>query len=234
MTRIAIFVEGQTERKFAKKLLGQRYGHLILKVTEIKRRGKNRYISTHQSRESSGIQCHFLLIEVPSRDTLISYIVDNATNMVMGQGVDFLVGLQDLFPKKRSDKVLEINSINTSLNKSPVRDKISVVLAIMETEAWFLCDWHMFERIDIRLTSDKIQRCLGLDIVKDDPELAYGHPSQTLDDILKLAELRYRKHSSEIDSIVGNIEMSYLLSCNGKIDSFFRFVRELDRYILTS
>jgi len=139
MTRIAIFVEGQTERKFAKKLIGQRYGHLIFKMTEIVRRGKDRYISFHQSRESLGIQCHFLLIEVPSRDTLISHIIDNATNMVMRQGFNFLLGLQDLVPNKRSDNVRIMNSINTSLNKSPVHDKISVVLAIMETEAWFLC-----------------------------------------------------------------------------------------------
>ena len=228
MTKIAIFVEGQTERKFAKKLVGQRYGHLTFRITEIERRGKNTHMSGAELRESPGLDCSFLLVEVPSRDKIISYVIDNASNMVLTQGFNLLLGLQDLFPNKRSDKVRIINSIRTSLNRSPVYDKISVVLAIMETEAWFLCDCCMFERIDVRLTSTFIQSHLGLDLVNNDPELAYNHPSKTLDDILKLVQRRYRKRSSEIDLVVRNIDTTYLSSCTGKIDSFFNFIRQLD------
>lgn len=231
MTRIAIFVEGQTERKFVKKLIGRRYGYLIFRITEIIRRGKNTHISNEGLRESFGLDCSFLLVEVPSRDKLISYVIDNPSTMVLKQGFNLLLGLQDLFPDKRSDKVRIINSINTSLNRSPVYDKISVVVAIMETEAWFLCDWRMFERIDARLTSTSIQSHLNLDLVNYDPELAYNHPSKTLDDILKLAQRRYRKRSSEIDTVVGNVDISHLSSCTSKIDSFFRFITELDSRI---
>lgn len=228
MTRIAIFVEGQTERKFAKKLIWQRYGHLTLKVTEIIRRGRDRFISTRKPQASSGVDWFVSLIEVPSRDTLVSYIMDNATNMVFGQDFNLLLGLLDLFPDKRSDKIRIINAINTTLRRSPACDKVRVVLAVMETEAWFLCDWHMFQRIDTRLTPAFIQSHLGLDLVNDDPELAYDHPSKTLDNILKRAQRRYRKHSSEIDIVVGKLDLGYLSSCTGKIDSFFRFITELD------
>ena len=98
MIRIAIFVEGQTERKFVKKLIGQRYGYLTFRVTEIVRRGSNTYISNEQPRDSIVLDCCFLLVEVPSREKIISYVVDNASSMVVEKGFNFLLGLQDLFP----------------------------------------------------------------------------------------------------------------------------------------
>ena len=140
MTRIAIFVEGQTERKFVKKLIGQRYGHLILKVAEVIRRGKDRFILVQDLQESLGLDCFVLLIEVPSRDTLVSYIMDNATNMVSKKDFNLLLGLRDLFPDQRSDKIQIIDSISMTLRRSPAYNKIRVVLAVMETGAWFLCD----------------------------------------------------------------------------------------------
>ncbi len=234
MIRIAIFVEGQTERKFAKKLIGKRYGHLTLKVTELVRKGKNPYISNEAPTASACVDCSFLLVEVPSRDKLISYVVDNASNMVVKQDFVLLLGLQDLFPNKRSDKMQIMNSIDEKIKKSPQYNKISVVLAVMETEAWFLCDWQMFTRIDSKLTNTYIQSCLGFDIVNDDPELVYNHPARTLDEILRLANHRYRKHKPEIESIVNNLDLKYLCSCTGKIDSFFNFVSKLDNCIQSS
>jgi len=234
MIRIAIFVEGKTERKFAKKLIGQRYGNLTIRIKEIIRRGKNSYIANGELRESPRLECSFLLVEVPSRDKVISYVRDNAPTMVRMQSFNLLLGLQDLFPAKRSDKIRTMNLINMSLQKSPVYDRISVILAIMETEAWFLCDWHMLERIDARLTADCIKSHLDLDIVNDDPEEAYDHPSKTLDDILKLVQLRYRKKSSEIDTVVRNIDIQYLCSCTSKIDSFSKFVTKLDSCVRPS
>jgi len=234
MIRIAIFVEGKTERKFAKKLIGRRYGHLRIRVTEMIRKGKNAYIANGELRESPGLECSFLLVEVPSREKIPSYVRDNAPNMVLKQSFNLLLGLQDLYPEKRSDKMRTMDLINMSLGKSPVYDKISVILAIMETEAWFLCDWRMFERIDARLTADYIRSHLAIDIANNDPEEAYGHPSKTVDDILKLVQLRYRKRSSEIDRIVGNIDIEYLCSCTSKINSFFKFVTKLDSCVQAS
>lgn len=228
MTKIAIFVEGPTELKFAKKLIWQRYGHLTPKVSEIVCRGKDRYISPPEPQASSGLHWFILLIEVPNRDTVVSYIMDNATNMVSRRNFNLLLGLRDLLPDKRSDKIRVINATNATLKRSPVCDKIRVVLAVMETEAWFLCDWHMFQKIDTRLTTAFIQGHLGLDLVNDDPEVAYDHPARILDDIVRLVKRRYRKHRLEIDTVVRNLDVGYLCSSTSKIASFFRFITELD------
>jgi len=231
LTKIAIFVEGRTEREFVKKLVGQRYGYMGIKVEEISLRGKDSFIHISPIRNLLGLSCFFFIVEVPSYDKVPSYINDNASNLVNTHSFRLLSGLQDLIPRKRSDKRQVIASIKKFLKNVPERDKISITLAVMETEAWFLCDWHMFQRIDTRLTTALIQSNLGLDLVNDDPELAYDHPSRILDDILRLAQRRYRKHFSEIRTVIGNLDVSYLSSCTSKIDSFFRFISELDSRI---
>lgn len=202
-----------------------------IKVKEISLRGKDSFIHISPIRDSPGLSCFFLIVEVPSYDKVPSYIKDNASNLVNTHSFGLLSGLQDLSPRKRSDKRQVIASIQKLLRNAPEGDKISITLAVMETEAWFLCDCHMFQRIDTRLTTALIQSNLGLDLVNDDPELAYDHPSKTLDDILRLAQQRYRKHFSEIHTVIGNLDVSYLSSCTGKIDSFFRFISELDSRI---
>ena len=58
--------------------------------------------------------------------------------------------------------------------------------------------------------------------------------SKTMDDILHLAGLRFRKHGPEVDTVVRNIDFDHLISCNDKIDSFFRFLRDLDGCVARS
>jgi len=231
MTKVAIFVEGQTERKFIKKLLGQRYKGIPLIIDEISLKGREPFIHITERRSASSAGCNFLIIEVPSYDKVVSTAIENNNNMVHRCGFELLLGLRDLFPNSRSEKTKVINSISKTLARVSAHDKISIILAIMETEAWFLCDCHLFEKIHARLTCSYIQSKLKLDLVNDDPELKYEKPSKIMDDILRLVALRYRKRSGEVDIVVRNIDFEYLFSCDSKIDSFFRFITKLDTCI---
>ncbi len=103
----------------------------------------------------------------------------------------------------------------------------------METEAWFLYDWGLFQKINGELTAGHIKDVLNIDLVNDDPELKYPRPKKVIDDILKLVNLRYRKHKEEINMITSNIDYENMFSCcsnhcNSKIDSFQRFIRKID------
>jgi len=234
MIKVAIFVEGLTEKKFEKKLIAQRYVHLPYQIKEIRFRTWEQYVALQALKDSPSLTCGFLIIEVPSYDKLFSYVVESADGMVHKQGFNLLLGLRDLHPSKRNDKPIIIGMNNRILAGKPERDKIALILAVMETEAWFLCDAHLFERIDHSLTPSYIQSQLNLDLVNDDPEIAYDAPSGTLDSILRLVNLRYRKHEAEVDSVVNNIDYSYLCSCFTRVDSFFKFLDALDRSGLQS
>lgn len=234
LTKIAVFVEGPTETKFASALVGRRYQQIRFKISKVSLRGRDSFIKVRQTQDIPGLDCWLLIIEVPSYEKVASYIKDNAGNMVNKHSFDLLLGLRDLSPDKRRDKARVIDSIHKVFMGSPEERNITIILAVMETEAWFLCDWRLFERIDTRLTARYIESRLGLDLVNKDPELEYEKPSKTIDDILRLVGLRYRKHAPEVDTVVRNIDLEYLFSCDAKIDSFFRFLEALDRCIARS
>lgn len=229
MTKIAIFVEGQTERKFVKQLIYQRYGSVpTVIVREMVLKGKGSYFQPIDVNQGQGIGCLFLVVEVPEYSKVLTMAIYNAENMVRNIGFALIVGLRDLIPNKRNEKAEVINLISRLLSGIAVRDKISIILAVMETEAWFLYDWQLFQRIDCRLSPSYIQSNLNIDLVNDDPELKYEHPSKTMDEIFRLVGLRYRKREGEIDTVVKSIDFNHMFSFSDKIDSFRRFISKLD------
>ncbi len=228
MTRVAIFVEGQTERTFVRRLLYQRYAsETAIVVQEMVLKGKKRYFQPSVVSQIQGINYSFLIIEVPDYSQVISMVRHNAENMIR-EGFSFVIGLRDLHPNGRNEKANVTNVISALFKELTVRDKTGIVLAVMETEAWFLYDWQLFQRINNILCPNFIQTRLNYDLVNNDPELYYEHPSKSIDNILKLVRLRYRKRIIEIDTIVDNIDFNNLFSCTSKIDSFLRFVNLLD------
>ncbi len=230
MTKVAVFVEGKTDRRFTRKLIGHLCKGTPVIIDEISLRGKESFIRLEQGKEPY-VCYNFVIIEVPSLERLISAILDNAKSMVHQGGFSLLLGLRDLSPYRRSQKKEVLNAIASALARVPERERITIVLAVMEIEAWFLCDWHLFERIDSRLTTKYIGDRLNIDLVNDDPELTYNKPSKTMDDIFQLVGRRYRKHGAEIETVVRNIDCNYLSSCRNKVDSFFRFIYELNRQV---
>lgn len=230
MNKIAIFVEGLTERKFAKRLIYQRYAHINpVIVREMVLKGKGSYFEPINVNHIVGIDYLFLIVEVPDYSRLLTTIIDNAENMFGKKGFVFILGLRDLIPNKRSEKGAVISAIRNALACIPLGERIGIVLAVMETEAWFLYNWQMFQRIDTKLCPSLINQELHVDLVNDDPETRYDRPAKVINDILHLAGLRYRKHEGEIDTIVHNIDFNHMFSCSDRVDSFRRFVGILDR-----
>ena len=227
MTKVAVFVEGLTERKFIRKLIYRRYSAVAnVLVQDLVLRGKAAFLQ--EIDDKPGIDCLFVIIEAPDYSQIISMIKANAENMINNSGYSFLIGLRDLIPNRRDEKSVVINGIDRFLSGLSVKNKIGIVLAVMETEAWFLYDWQLFQRLHGKLSPDCIKGALNIDLINDDPELQYNDPSHIIDKVLRLVELRYRKHESEIDNIVGNIDFNFMFSCTNKIDSFLRFVSKLD------
>ena len=229
VNKVAIFVEGSTETRFIKKLLGNRYGDRFV-LNEVVLRGRDGYFQIQKREDIQGPDCYFLLVEVPSYEKVLSTILDNARSLIQQHGYQLLLGLRDLHPNKRSEKQRVMEAIHSIITKVPQHERIGFVLAVMETEAWFLCDSTLFEKINPVLTSSYILSKLSVDLANHDPELMINKPSKTIDAILRLGGQRYRKHVGEVELLVRNINLEILASYKGaKIDSYFRFVNKLDR-----
>jgi hypothetical protein len=226
MNKVAIFVEGLTEISLIRHLINHRFAasRFLVDVICLKQKG---YLQIQDNDDFQNIDFYFLIVEAPSVADILSLIKENAQNLLNRKGFQKVVGLRDLSPNRRIEKSDLLLGIAQFLSTIPEHDRISIILAVMSTEAWFLCDFNFFYRINSRLTTRYIIQNVGIDLANVDPE-AIDKPAKIIDTTLRLVGKRYRKHKNEIEEIVGAIDYPYLFSCTGKVDSFFRFLRELD------
>ena len=229
MHKLAIFVEGQTEQIFIKQLLYQIFGYQSIRVADEKVIGRNIFIQLQDDAQEDHLKYLFLLVNVGNDEKVASAMLENASNMV-SKGFKKILGLRDLYPHRREQETSIRNAINKVIQKSPESEKLKIFLAIMETEAWFLADTNLFEKIDKRLTQEYIREQLRYDLEQEDPESTLNHPAKIINDIYSLVDLSYKKRQGDCYKIAHNIDYDYLyldVREQNKISSFFQFADEL-------
>lgn len=230
MNKTAIFVEGQTEQIFIKELLHQIFGYQSIVISDDKIRGKNIVVSLKSNEESADhLHYEFLLINVGNDERVTSAVIENAANMIR-MGYRKILGLRDLYPNNRAQESAIKESIDKIIQGNPHADKLKIFLAIMETEAWFLSDPNLFQKINDQLTVEYIQSELNFNLEDADPQVAFDHPAKIINDIYQLVNLKYRKREGDCYKIAKKIDYDYLyLDARelDKISSFFQFADEL-------
>lgn len=228
MIKISVFAEGQTERIFLEKFFDEYLSPLYTVVESNKYIGDN--IKVIRRRNSSGAKIYVLIYEVSGGERVVSALLERAERMV-SEGYNKLIALRDLYPMPRQDMGAVIRATQAEFDKRTYQNKLAHVLAIMETEAWFLADHNLFARINPILTPEYIQQETNLDLVNGDPE-NFNKPSADIDKIYRLIQERYRKRERQTHRIVHNIDYAYLCSLKDseptKIGSFFYFLKCLD------
>jgi len=230
MEKLAIFVEGQTEQIFVKELIYQIYGYQSVRVIEEKIRGKSLFIRIKEDNDNHYFNYLFLIVNVGTDERVVSAVADNSSNMI-SKGFGKVIGLRDLYPKRREDEGKVRSEIQKFLLGSSYPDKLKIFLAIMETEAWFLADPNLFQSINPKLTPEYIEEKLGCDLKNQDPETAYKHPATIIKKIYNLIGMKYRKREDDSYKIVGHIDFAHLYFDTGeenKINSFHIFVNEIE------
>ncbi|RLC09695.1 MAG: hypothetical protein DRI24_21385, partial [Deltaproteobacteria bacterium] len=94
-------------------------------------------------------------------------------------------------------------------NEKGIDNIASLIIAVMEVEAWFLADHSIFERINDRLSVDLINENLEIDIENDIIE-DYHHPAVVLNSIYNLVGLQYKKKAKQIHSICHRVDYGRL------------------------
>lgn len=232
MIKISFFVEGQTERIFLEKFLNEYLTTAKIIIESHKFIG-DRILTIRARKPNSNTQVYILIYEVACGDRVVDALLEKAENMISNQGYNQLLALKDLYPIPFNKKSLTINAILKEFNKSHFADKLKLILAIMEIEAWFLTDYNLFKKISPSLTPEFIKEKTGLDLINDDPEITYHHPSETVSTILSLNKRKYKKKEKQIYNMVHNINYEFLC-CGGvsnKIKSFFYFLKCVDEGI---
>jgi len=226
MTKICIFVEGQTELIFTEKLLNKYLTPPDFEIGTNKLTG-DRTIEI-RGRNRNDVNLYILLTDVGCGERVVSALVDRSDQMINERGYNCLIALRDLYPICREKKNDVIEKTQSILDKCTNSDKLKHVLAVMEIEAWFLGDHNMFKKIDSKLTPEYIEEKIGKNLIEEDPE-TYKKPSQVIKDIYKLIGKKYSKTKDQVHQITHRIDYAFLYGLDAhnppKIKSFFFFLK---------
>src|SRR4028118_2371304 len=205
--KIACFVEGQTEQIFVEKLFQEIAGYKKISIETFKFQGGkgNRRIQPLKPSIVKDAPFFVLLYNCDCDSQVLSDIKDQQESLT-NSGYEKILGLRDLYPKSLSEKGQVEGGIKGWLKLvKPMGIPIYITLAVMEIEAWFLAEWHYFDKLDNRLKPDFILQELGLDLINIDVEQR-PHPSQDLKDIYRLVSRKYDKDEKAAQEIINNLD----------------------------
>ena len=242
MKKVVIFTEGQAELLFVRELLIRTIDNNDLSFECFELMAGRQFPFPYEQ-SSPTAKIHFLIINVGTDERVLSEINDRGTKYT-NQGIE-IIGLRDMYSeayKKYSNQIDQkvINMI-CQYHEKIIRqinhsDMIHFFFAIMELEAWFLAMYRIFERIDPSLTTENIEKKLNYDLERDDPEKTYFHPAVQVVQILQLAGRNYKKHQSDVLSIVSQIneeDIKNVIS-NNFCSCFVQLHSEIQREYLES
>ncbi|MEG3899571.1 MULTISPECIES: DUF4276 family protein [unclassified Microcoleus] len=232
--KIACFVEGQTEQIFVEKLFKEIAGYKKISIETFKFQGGkgNRRIQPLTPSIVKDAPFFVLLYNCDGDSQVVSDIKYQHKSLT-NSGYKKIIGLRDLYPtplekKQEVEKGIRGNLKVWQHNGIP----ISMNLAVMEVEAWFLAEWNYFAKIYNRLTCDFILQKCGLDLRIIDTEQR-THPSQDLDKIYRLVSRNYDKSEITSQEIINNLdyELLYLHLVNS-VKQLKKFIDEIDSFLV--
>lgn len=224
--KMAVFVEGQTEMTFVRRLLDEMAGQENVRVIEEKK-DRGRYLISEPV-PSDNKKYELLVVNCGNDEQVASSIIERYEGLVSADYA-LIVGLRDLFPMPLTDHDRLTSGINSILPVGPT--PCHVVVAKSEVEAWFVQEQNHFPVVDDILTKDFILESIDYDIDTSLAETLHK-PSSKLDEIYNLAGRRYRKKKYEVSNIVYSLDMANLyLDRRSMLVSFDSFVTLIEGFL---
>jgi len=222
MKKLALFVEGQTELIFCEYLIQVLFGELnyAIQTQRASGRKKARQITTITAKENgnNGADYYFLIRDCGNDRSVISDLRDDSNSLFV-QGYELALGIRDLFPDfsvddlERFEKGLQQTLENCSIPITPI-------IAVVETETWFLFEYKHFKKLDPKLTPTQIRSERGIDVKKDNFEVDECSASK-LASIYSLAGIDYDKSEKVVLRIMNSMSAENLANYVSKRSSSF-------------
>ncbi|MBX9259331.1 DUF4276 family protein [Desmonostoc muscorum CCALA 125] len=232
MKKLAIFVEGQTEQIFVRKLLEEIAGKNNIAIEEQSISGKlgNRITTLIMSDNITSQTKFYVLVYNSCSDNSVVSDMRDQYNSLIGSGFERVIGLRDVYPIPIAEKLKLQSSLNLFLPKGSI--PIHIVLAVMEIESWFLAEWNHFTKIDLSLTPERIKATFGFNPQTDNMETR-PHPANDMDLIYNLVGRAYKKQRNQVNTIVSSLDYEFLyMQLVNSVPSFGEFVKYLDLFII--
>jgi hypothetical protein len=232
MKKMAIFVEGQTEGIFVSRLVKELAGRKNFLIKEVKAEGtgvrRSNHIISMLNKKTNVLDYYFLIFDCGQDERVQSDIREVYPRLISHEFTS-IVGIRDVYPTKRADLPRLSLLKKYGLKTNPVDP--SIILAIMEVEAWFIAEHTHFIRIDSTLTAESIFAALGFNPATEDAQLR-DHPAADLNAIYRLAGHTYGKKRWEVERTVNCLDYDLLyMHLAATQPSLGELVTEIDQFL---
>lgn len=229
MKKAAIFVEGQTELIFVRRLLEEIAGINNITFIEEQKHGRSYISLSAKSTETMEDRPYSILIVNCCSDGAVATAIKDRHAGLRANNYDIILGLRDLYPSNYADLLSLKTKLHSILPTANPPAKITI--AIAEVEAWFLQENKHFAFINPACTKQAIRAATGYDIDVDMAETQFK-PSKTLDDAYKVGGERYSKKKWSTHRTVFALDYAHLyLDRRKMLSSFDEFVTEIENFL---
>jgi hypothetical protein len=225
MKKVAIFVEGQTEQIFVKRLIEQMVSPSTVTMTTYQLRGGNKYrrklILLETQSDALQSNYYFEIYDCGNDSKVKDDIIEHLPSM-QRNGFSMIIGIRDVYPNNA--RIAQLRKylpfgISASI-------PTHIILAVNEVEAWFMADEKHYTKIDPKLTLAKINAIAGIDISSDSTEIIV-HPTEKLQLIYN-----YTKRKNTVTRIVNALDyINLYIDVRKRNNSFNELLTHLDNII---
>lgn len=210
MKKIAIFVEGLTEQILVRHLLQAVLDHNRVAIQAVKITGGHNVRmsftvmrAAHVDRQT---EYYVLIYDCGGETNVKGYMMARYQKLV-SSGYSMILGLRDVYPNFRREEVPKLlKGLNHHLPQKKARTRI--YLAIMETEAWFLGEYHHLKKVSSRLTPGFVAHHLGFNPKTDNME-DRERPAEDMKAVYHLVGHDYTKKRDRLNAVVSKLDFDY-------------------------
>lgn len=232
MRKLAIFVEGLTEQILVRRMLQTVLDRNKIAIQTVKITGGHNVrmsFTVMQAAHVNNLTGYYVLVYDCGGETNVKgYMMAQRENLVKN-GYSMVLGLRDVYPNFTLEEVDKLRrGLNYRLPQKGARTRIH--LAIMETEAWFLGEFHHLRKVSRKLTPEFIEKHLGFN-PRTDAMFERKRPAEDLRAVYQLAGHDYTKKRDRLNAVVSKLDFIYFTKgLTERMPSLKAFVNELEHF----
>jgi len=232
MKKLAIFVEGLTEQILVRQMLQAVLGRNKIAIQTMKITGghsvKMSFTVMKAAHVSNLTEYYVLVYDCGGETNVKSYMLARRHKLI-SSGYSMVLGLRDVFPNfERKDMRKLQRGLNYKLPQKRARTHIH--LAVMETEAWFLGEFHHLRKVSRKLSPEFVEKHLGFNPRTESME-EREHPADDLKAIYRLVGHDYTKKRDRLNAVVSKLDFQYFTrGLTERMPSLEKFVVELEHF----
>jgi acylphosphatase len=229
--KIAIFVEGKTERIFFDKFLREfaLTRKISIESVDASGGGSCPRFTTLIAKDTIKPETEFeiLLFNSCTDNRVISDLKENYASL-KSNGYNAFIALRDLFPdyryQEKNEAIEDVSPFISNLENT------TVIFVTMEIETWFIAELYHYPRIDENLTIDYIKNN-KIDLENINFEMDIAKPAKILGEIYQLQGKSWNKKESNINRTINSLDYENLFSAvKNKIPSLNQLIIKLDDF----